>query len=76
MPQVAGPTLRGEDAIPTMTLANQEYVRGEIQPDPTPAPTAPPVEAPQPPTPPAPESSTGRCRDTPPAEMNAENRGR
>ena len=71
-PQVAGPTLRGEEKIRDLNVADQEYVRGEIEPDPTPMPT-PPSEEQQLTTPPVPETLVERIQDTPPSEMNAAN---
>ncbi len=37
-PQVVGPTLRGEEKIKSLSLADQEYVPGEIGPTPSPPP--------------------------------------
>ena len=53
MPQVAGPTLRGEDKIPNVNLADQDYQEGEIEPNPSPAPPTPSTSntLPQPPVP-------------------------
>jgi len=66
-PRVVGPTLRGEEKIKSLSLADQEYVPGEIGPTPTPPPQPPALNqaasAPSVPTPPAPET-----QDTAPSE--------
>ena len=48
MPQVDGPTLRGEDNIRGLNLNNQEYQDGEVQDNSTPPPSQPPVAQPVP----------------------------
>ncbi|MDF1816090.1 MAG: hypothetical protein P1V20_28070 [Verrucomicrobiales bacterium] len=68
LPQVAGPTMKGEDKLKAMNLANQEYSDGEILPNATPPPSSS-----QPPTPPAEQAPPAEeMKDTPPAEQSKE----